>query len=202
MTVQPTKPTLPALIEAARALIPPESARLPIWLWRLGLGMWIGQVAMIISTTGRRSGQVRREAPPYFFVNGRKYVLAEADAQWVQNTEANPYATIQTAYGVEHVVVRRVTDQEELTAVWVTLMHNRPQSAQTYAHQYGIQSLAEDLPANADKLPLLTFDPADKPTPPPLQADLRWVLPIAGMLIGLLWRRKPQARRIEKRQRS
>ncbi|MCC6973877.1 MAG: nitroreductase family deazaflavin-dependent oxidoreductase [Anaerolineae bacterium] len=181
--------------QALRSLIPPEAAQLPILLWRLGLGKLIGQVLMLISTTGRRSGLVRRAAPEYFYVNGKKYVLADPEAQWYQNVQANPAATVQTAYGTETVIVRRVTDREELTAVFVTLLHNRPTTANSISRDLGVQSVEDDLAANTERLPLVTFDHTDLPTPPPLEADLRWALPVSIGVLYALWQLRKALRR-------
>jgi hypothetical protein len=42
---------------------------------------------------------------------------------------------------------------------------------------------------------VLTFDPTDEPTPPPLEADLRWVWPVVGGLLAL--RRLLRGKRVE-----
>jgi deazaflavin-dependent oxidoreductase (nitroreductase family) len=171
-----------------RQMLPAELTRAPIFLWRMGLAPIIGQALMLITTVGRRSGLPRRAAIDYFFVNGRKYVYGESEAQWYQNGLADPRATIQTAFGTEHVTLRPVRDPGELTEVFAALLNNRPAFAARIFKEIGAETFPADLIARAGQLRLLTFDPSSAPTPPPLEVDLPWMLPIAflGMLIG--WR--------------
>ncbi len=165
-----------------------DALSLPETLWRLGLGALVGQVWLLISTTGYKSGQVRRALSPYFFANGKKYVYADPDAPWYQNALQDPYCTIQSAYGTEPVKMERVTDQGELTAVIANLMHNRPTFAEQIFRKYNVQSVPEDLIALGDRLPLVTFSPTTEATPPAVETDMLWLPP--AILIGLIlgWR--------------
>lgn len=161
--------------------------KMPIYLWRMGLGPLVGQLFMLVTTTGRRSGQSRRAVVEYFFVNGQKYVMADPEAQWYLNAQADPRLTIQTAFGTECARARRVTEENELTAVFVTLMNNRPMMAQRIMQRVPMQSIPADLVANADKLTLVAFDPTSDPTPPPMEADLRWLTPLIVGGIVMSW---------------
>jgi hypothetical protein len=49
--------------------------KLPIVLYRLGLGALVGQLFMILTTTGRKSGLPRRTAIEFHQHKGRKYVM-------------------------------------------------------------------------------------------------------------------------------
>lgn len=170
-------------------------AKLPVYLWRLGLGGVVGQVFMLISTHGRRSGLIRRAYTPYFFVNGKKYVYADPDAQWYQNVLAHPLATIQTAYGDEPVSVRKVTDPDEIAEVFAHLQQNRPALARAIYQQVGVEESPADLAAAADRLHLITFEPTDAPTPMPQDADLRWLTVAVVGFVAWLWQRRARSRR-------
>lgn len=146
--------------------------KLPLYLWRLGLGPLVGQVFMLITTTGRKSGLARRAIVDYFFVNGKKYVVADPAAQWVQNVEQMPTATLQTAYGTESVTVRAVTDEDERVAVLAHLNHNRPLMAARIGPML-----------TARQVVLLTFEPTQTPTPPALPDD--WSRYTWAVLLGI-----------------
>ena len=49
----------------------------------------------------------------------------------------------------------------------------------------GIDTSLEGFVANKDRLQIVTFDPTSEPTPPPLQADLNWVTPLALGAFGI-----------------
>ncbi len=165
---------------------------LPIMLWRLGLGVLIGQFNLLLTTTGKRSGLPRRASVPYFFVNGKMYALATQDDQWYQNALASPLATVQSAYGTQSVSVRRVTAIPELTDAFTHLQQHRPTAAALYLAQSGVQRFPDDLPAHAERVHMVAFEPTTAHTPPPLEADLSWLTVIGVLIFGWLVRRKPR----------
>ncbi len=159
----------------------------PIVLWRLGLGPLIGHQFMIMTTTGRVSGQPRRTAIEYHVHRGRKYALAGwgKRSQWYKNALADPRMTIQTADGTERVRLRRVVDEADRAEAW-ELIEKKP-SLRAWARVLGVDVNRERFIADKETFFLVTFDPTDEPTPPPLEADLVWVWPAAaGLLLGAL----------------
>ncbi len=50
--------------------------RLPLFLWRLGLGFLFNRLILIMTTTGRKSGLSRRVAIEFHNYNGGKYVYS------------------------------------------------------------------------------------------------------------------------------
>lgn len=70
----------------------------PILLYRLGLGFLIGRLFMIMTTTGRKSGQPRRTAIEFHEFEGKPTVMSGwgTKTDWYRNLEANPPATVQT----------------------------------------------------------------------------------------------------------
>lgn len=165
--------------------------KFPILLWRLGFGPVIGQIFMLITTTGRKSGLPRRTVIEYHEAEGRKYIMvAWENADWYRNILANPLITIQTASGTESVLARELTDDERGHAY--DLMQGS-RYFRVLEALIGFDLTREEFIRARDRFRLLTFDPTDQPTPPPLEADLRWVWPLlaAGLFAGrLLFRRR------------
>lgn len=157
----------------------------PILLWRLGLGPLFGPIILMLSHTGRKSGLVRRTALEYHVLDGRIYLVAAFGerAQWYQNVLTDPYVTVQTGRGTQGAVAVRITDDGELAAVYNLFMQTNAMMTNWYLDSLGIQPTVEDLLAHKDRVVFIRLDPTDKPTPPPLEADLWWAWLIAGGLL-------------------
>lgn len=167
----------------------------PVLLWRLGLGPLLGRTIMLMTTTGRKSGQPRRTPIEYNVYNGRKYVLSGwgENADWYKNMLADPHVTIQTASGAESVIARRVTDQAELNDAYNAVENSR--TIQGLLDMLNVSVTREQFVQETDKFYVVTFDPTDEQTPPPLKADLAWVWSaigniVVGLVIARIIRRK------------
>lgn len=150
----------------------------PVQLWRLGLGPLLGQLFVLITTTGRKSGLPRRTLTEYHRLNGKLYAPSGFGrrAQWYRNIEADPRVTIQTAAGAQSVTAVRVTDDQEiLDLLHIMAKKDGQMLRDTYLNALDIQFDEADILAKKDRIYWLRFDPTDEPTPPPLQADLWWV---------------------------
>jgi len=165
----------------------------PILLYRLGLGFMVGRLFMILTTTGRKSGQPRRTAIEFHEHKGRRYVFSAwgTKADWYHNIEANPYITIQTWRGVESVLARRVTSDAELAEAFAFAMANPAMRMVMKSAGFG-QTLEQFL-AHKERFTFITFDPTDRPVSEPLGSDLAWVwgllLPLALIVTtGLVFR--------------
>jgi deazaflavin-dependent oxidoreductase (nitroreductase family) len=159
------------------------SFRLPIQLYRLGLGPIVGRLFMILTTTGRKSSLPRRHVIEFHSFAGRKYVFsAWGDrADWYRNLQADSRVTVQTADGVESMRARRVTGDEDLTQAFRAFEGNA--LLKSWVKTLGVELTLAEFLAQRDRLFLITFDPTDDPTPPPLPVDLKWVwLPVAGLV--------------------
>lgn len=176
--------------------------RLPIVLYRMGMGKLFGRLFMIITTVGRKSGLPRRTAIEFHQHKGRKYVtVGWAKSDWYQNILANPAITIQTAAGVEHVRARRITSDEELNEAWEVA--ERSFVIQTLMKMTGSTMTRESFLAQKDNIIILTFDPTDEPTPPALEADLRWIpSAVFNIMMTIMIRRWIKARREQRKQRK
>jgi deazaflavin-dependent oxidoreductase (nitroreductase family) len=171
-------------------------AKAPLGLWRLGLGPIIGKWLLVLTTTGRKSGLPRHTMVEYHVVNGKKYAPSGfgARSQYYQNILADPRVTIQTAGGTERAKAVRVTDDQELLAVFAAFEREDPGFLlQAYFKSLGISGNAANIPAHKDKIFVLRFDPTGEVTPAGLEIDLAWLWPVA--LLSLLLRRVLAGRR-------
>jgi hypothetical protein len=67
------------------------------------------------------------------------------------------------------------------------MRERNPLMLDAYLQMLGVRSDPQDVIAQRDCIYWLTFDKTDVPTPPPLEADLRWVLPAVGAAAILTW---------------
>ncbi len=167
----------------------------PVHLFRMGLAPLIGKIMMLITHTGRKSGLPRRTMVEYHKLNGAKYVPVAfgRKAQWYKNIEADPHVTIQTADGIESMQAVRVTEGRELLTVYNLFARRDPPLLRWYLTSLGIDpDDPRDVLGKKDRIHWLRFDPLEAPTPAPMEADLKWVLPAvaAGLVGGWLFLRR------------
>jgi deazaflavin-dependent oxidoreductase (nitroreductase family) len=158
--------------------------RMPMLMWRLGLGALVGRVFMVLTTTGRKSGEPRRAVVEVLEHEGRKYVLSGhgPHSDWYRNIEADPRVTVQAAWGVEHMLARRVVSDAEIVAAYHAL--DRSPIMGWWTKTLGFKPTPEDFLAEKERLYFLTFDLTTEPTPAPLPSDLVWLWPV-GLVGGV-----------------
>lgn len=66
----------PARADALPAGLTKWLCKSPILFYRLGLGFLVGQIFMLMTTIGRKSGQPRRTAIEFHEFTGRNYVFS------------------------------------------------------------------------------------------------------------------------------
>jgi deazaflavin-dependent oxidoreductase (nitroreductase family) len=161
----------------------------PIHLWRLGLGPLLGQVMILITHTGRKSGLPRRTMAEYYRLDGRKYAVAAfgRQAQWCLNLLADPRVTIQTSDGAQSARAVRVLDDRELAEVLRLFLQRDPPLTRWYLNSLDIQEDLSDLSAKKERTYFFRFDPSQEQTPPALPADLVWIWPLVAAGLVLLW---------------
>lgn len=162
--------------------------RAPMLLWRLGLGPVVGRLIMVITTTGNKSKLPRRNMAEYYTLNGKKYTVCAygPKAAWYKNIQADPRVTVQTAAGTESMRAVRVTDDAELHQIIELFEQRNALLTGWYLESLDIQPDKSDLLLKKDRLYLLRFDPTGEPTPPGLEADLKWVWGVIGLIALLL----------------
>ncbi|MGC9399224.1 MAG: nitroreductase family deazaflavin-dependent oxidoreductase [Anaerolineae bacterium] len=167
--------------------------RAPIAAWRLGLGRLFGHIFVLITTWGRSSGKPRRALTEYLPLKGKLYVACAygPQADWYKNIVADPHVTVQTWQGPESMIASRVTDDDELRAVYHGFKRRSWPVMRWYLSSVGIDPQdPDDYVAKKERVYIFRFDPTAEPTPPPLEADLVWVWPLTlvGLLLVLLFR--------------
>jgi deazaflavin-dependent oxidoreductase (nitroreductase family) len=155
----------------------------PLLLYRLGLGSLIGKHILILTTTGRKSGKVRRTPVEYARQDGRIFVLSGFGKQpdWYRNLRAKPHVCIQTDRGAMPAIARPPESDAEWTGVYQYIQGSPFARAllPDYLEALSQSEILEEIKA----LPAITFDPTEEPCPPPLAEDLMWVWPL--VLLGL-----------------
>lgn len=161
----------------------------PVLSWRLGLGPLVGKVAMVLTTTGRKTGLPRHTMVECYKINGKKYAPCGygEKADYYQNILVDPRVTVQTADGTESMVASRIEDDEELIAFFQHGMDFMPGMMAWYLESLGIEPSVEGVLAHKDQIYWLRFDPTEKLTPPGLEVDLAWLWPLALVIVLLAW---------------
>lgn len=100
--------------------------RLNVPVYRATRGRVLGKVGrapvLLLTTTGRRSGQPRT-APVVYLRDGERFIVIGSNAgnasapAWALNLRANPDAQVE-AYGEKVAVRARVTEGEERAELW------------------------------------------------------------------------------------
>jgi deazaflavin-dependent oxidoreductase (nitroreductase family) len=93
------------MVEKIRDVKPPKGLarlafRLPIWLYRLGLGGLLGTRFLLLTHTGRKSGRERQNVLEVVRYDREKSVFVVAagfgpQSDWYRNIRANPQVTAQ-----------------------------------------------------------------------------------------------------------
>lgn len=159
----------------------------PILLYRLGLGVLVGRLFMVLTTSGRKSGKPRRTAIEFHEFEGKPTVMSGwgERTDWYRNLQANPLATVQTWRGAASVRARRIDSDEELRRAFDWAQSNP--TMRRMMKLAGFEMTAEQFLAERERFTLVTFEPTDEPTPPALKADLWWVWVVVSAAILLLW---------------
>ncbi len=105
--------------------------------------------ALLLEAKGRKTGQIRAAALPYFEIDGRLFVVGSAgggpkDPQWVTNLRADPNATIYVRRKPRRVTAR-IAGGNERADLWHKLVAILP----TYAHYQTLTTR---------EIPLVIFD--------------------------------------------
>jgi hypothetical protein len=124
-----------------------------------------------------------------YTIDGKKYApCAFGDrAQWYKNIVTDPRVTIQSARGAESAIAVRVTDGEELLSLLDAVGKRAQFMLDRYLAWLDVGPDTEDIIAKKDRFYWLRFDPSDVIAPPPLEADLIWVWPVAAVGLAIAW---------------
>lgn len=159
----------------------------PTLTWRLGLGPLTGKIFLLLTTTGRKSGQPRRTMLEYFNLEGHKYVVSAFGerSDWYRNLLQNTRVTIQTSGGTQSAYAVRVMDADELWEVLQGYMRHDPPLTSWYLKSNGVEYNREAVIEARARLHLIRFDPRPDAAPSGQEVDLAWIWPLTLLVIAL-----------------
>ncbi len=147
--------------------------RLPLLLWRMGLGWLLPRSMLVLTTRGRKSGLPRHTMLEHFVHDGRIVIGSAwgARSQWARNLAADAIVSAETwSDGVTRGVARAITDDATLRALRSRLIRSNRVGNQLQ----GVAFLFWQLEA------------ADVAAPAPLARDLRRLPPVLLALVIVL----------------
>lgn len=159
--------------------------RLPLWLWRMGLGPVMHRRFCVLTTWGRKSREPRPTLVEWVEDRGRVCVAAGwgPRSHWVRNILADPNVTVQSGLGTTRGRAERVTDGDVLRRLYPEM--RKSPVWDDYCRSWGVDgSDPEDVARNAERMWTFVVEPAAVDAPPPMKSDLVWI-PIAVGLIVL-----------------
>ena len=105
-----------------------------IFLYRLTSGAIGGRMAglqvLLLTTTGRKTGQARTSPLGYFQQDGTYIIIAsnggaERNPAWFYNLKSNPHVTLQI--GSQQLAAKaEIADSEKRTQLWAELVKRAP----------------------------------------------------------------------------
>ncbi|MFP4394378.1 MAG: nitroreductase family deazaflavin-dependent oxidoreductase [Anaerolineales bacterium] len=165
--------------------------KIPLILWRLGLGPIIGHYLVVLTTWGRKSGLARHTMLEYFTWRGKIYVIcAWPQSDWYKNLTADSHATIQTWQGAERMIANRVMDDEELMKILDMVQERQSKLMAWYFEDEGVPPTREGILSYKERFHVVRFDPTMECTPLPLRVDLAWLWPVMMLAMMLFGKRR------------
>lgn len=157
--------------------------RLPIVLWRLGLGPVMTRLEVrrghlvMLTATGRSSGLPRHTPVTAHSVDGRTYLWCPYGrrAQWYRNISENPVVTVQSRGGARAMRAVGVDDVDEAAQVVAELRRFDEAFLRSYLGAEGFADTPDDIVQNARRLHIRRLEHTEDEGPPALEADLAWV---------------------------
>lgn len=139
--------------------------RLPIQLYRLGLGWLLGGRFLRLTHIGRRSGQPREVVIEVIGREDGCFLACSgfgATADWYRNVRARPQVRIQVGRRRMRAVAEPLSAEEggEVMATYAVL-HPRAAKKLTRFMGFEVDGSAEDYRAVGRELPFLRFRPQD-----------------------------------------
>ena len=171
-----------------------ELYRLPVVLWRLGLGPLVGRVLVVLTVTGRSSGLPRHTPVAPHVVGGQTYVWCPygGRSHWYRNLMANPVVTVQSRRGTQVMRAVAIGDDDEAIEVVAELRRFGAPWLHSYLAEQGITDTPDDIARNKRRLHVLRLDDTSEQGPPGLRADLAWLwmAPVAAAALSAALRRR------------
>jgi deazaflavin-dependent oxidoreductase (nitroreductase family) len=169
--------------------------RLPLVLYRLGLGEVMNRAhLMLLGTRGRKSG-LPRYTPIEYRTHGSKIYVVSAwgeRPQWFQNLQANPDVLIQQGGRVFGATAQRVTNSGEALRVLHLFRRRAPFVYDPLIARLSDRESVDErtLPDVTEEITIVRIDPNPGTLPmPAIPADLAWMPPavlVAGVVVVLV----------------
>jgi deazaflavin-dependent oxidoreductase (nitroreductase family) len=103
--------------------------RLPLFLYRTGLGWVFGHRFMLLTHLGRRSGKVRRTVLAVLRLDPKTREIMAISAwnasDWYKNILSSPALQVETGF-VQYVPTHRCLTPEEITTLFEEYRHEHP----------------------------------------------------------------------------
>lgn len=171
-----------------------QLVRLPIWMYRLGLGGLMSAAhTMVLTTWGRKSGLPRHTAIEYRIHGSKIYVVSAWGRRphWYRNLIEQP--VVRVCIGGQNFSARAqvVDDSGEALRVLYLFRKRAPIIYDPIlAYLSNRQSVnSRTLPDVSDQFTIVRLVPSDDVVgPPTVEADLKWVWPVAALTLLGLWR--------------
>lgn len=167
--------------------------RLPIQLYKVGLGGIVGWTPyMVVTTCGRKSGTPRHAVLEYRRHGSKYYVISGWGARpdWYQNLMQTPLVTIQQGRDTFGAQATPVSDLSEALRVLVMFRRSSPIAERILLSMSSAESLdLKTLQEVAGEFTIVRFNPIEeKPTLPGIDAVHGWMVPLilAALLLILI----------------
>ena len=155
----------PALLRDRRAPLARLVLRMPLLVYRLGLGGLLGRQFLLLSHAGRRTGQVHETVLKVLRYDpaARENVVAAAwgpGTDWYRNVQARPALAVRTG-GDWYVPEQRILSSEEAFDVFRDWMRRQRWFARLMLAQIGqsIDQPEPELRALVASFPFIAFRP-------------------------------------------
>lgn len=176
----------------------------PLLVYRLGLGRLMPPTLLILTTTGRHSGQPHRAVLETRRHGSKQYIVSlwGRRADWYRNLVDHPLVRVQVAGRDFPACAQPIASPDELWRVLRLFRKSNPLVDAILENMTGFHAHASpaDLRDAHDRLTGVRLDPAaSEDAPPGVRPDLAWVwgalLAVLGALITLaLWQRRARRR--------
>lgn len=137
--------------------------RLPIWIYRLGLGGLLGKRFLLLTHTGKKTGLKRQtvlEVVQIKPADGEYYVVSGfgTRSHWYQNIKANPEVIIQVGYKAMKATAEQL-DQQNAGQLMLEYAENYPGNLKALGKMIGyeIDHTPEGYLAFGREIPIFRF---------------------------------------------
>lgn len=158
--------------------------RMPLILYRLGLG-WLAGAAylMALTTRGRKSGLARHTVVEFRRHGSKIYaVSAWADRpEWYKNIQQDPAVTLKIGNRAMSAQASTVDDPAEALRVLVLFRKTNPTVYDALLARLSNEKSIDlkSLPDIATRFTIVRFNPvSDAQTPPAIKSNLVWIWPL------------------------